>query len=839
MKPETSSSYRRIDPEGARRDYLFAKLALERSAASVEAIRGVFATIDEETTGRLGERLESEVVIERSIAAGLAAEVERRMDDPLEEDDVRGVDRIFRRAIHTRGAVDGPQLARIVAKQKKREFRPLWTLLVEKGLMEEVLARILEGRCRARYFRRLLVDLLGGASALPDADEFRPGRMVGKFRLQKRLGGGRLGLLFLAHPLGGDADMALRLLPQAGDLAGRLGRSRELLEAIAGLRHANIVSIQEIGYEKDVIFIASDVALAEPLDRYCLNDDVTIEMKLAAVRDAARALDFAHRRGVLHRDVRPSKILVGSGGKIHLTGFGLFRLLGLEDDSETLPYRAPEELGGPGNRPSDRSDVYALGIVLYELLTGSVPFEGDDERRLARRIAEADSPDPDDRLAEVDPALADIVRRAIAPRPEDRTESASSLAHDLARYLSPGSRADLGPGSREGGGLGRRPAVRIAIGVGILALAGVVAFRWFAPDIGEGPVPIAVLPVDPLTSLQRGRILFDAGEREQALAVLEEGVRAAPGDGDLHLERGRVLAALGRPTEARVAFEEAVRLAPDLPEARLRLGEVLFAGGDAASAIPHLDRFVEQVPSSGVGFFLRARAHLAAGHRTAALADLQKSTRLSPQDGNAHLFAAVVAIGEGDLASFEEFRRALRPLIERKGPAAADLDAVDRFLGDETRTGLARGVLLLEQSEGVEAVDALAETVTLSPRSHGAHLLLGVARMERDDFVAGRREFYLAIVYAVRNRRIEFAEAVLARLADDPLWHGAGRIDVDAIGREMGEDADVLFAKGLYLRETGRDALALATWERCLELEPEYWLKDRIVELRKLLGKDG
>ncbi|MBI4613385.1 MAG: tetratricopeptide repeat protein [Planctomycetes bacterium] len=656
MKPEPSSQ--KLDPEGSRRDYLCVLAVLGKHLADVDLVRRVFREMDEDMAGGLAGRLRGTGLLDSRGAEELERTLEARMKTPLDAAQMRGVDRIFRRQVYSKSSIDQETLAAAVGLQRAGTFRPLWEVLPEMGAMEPVLARILQARSRARYFRRETVELLGGSQAIWSAPRVGPGSMLGRYRVEKEIGRDRMGVVYRAVPAAGGDEVALRVLAEETLPGARLARHREALEATAGLRHDGIVGVVEVSYEKDLYYIATQFVEGEPLDRHVARADPGPEARIAFIRDAARTLDFAHRKGVLHRDLRPANVRIAPDLSVYLADFGLYRLLGLPDDSSTLPYRAPEELGGPPGRPGPLSDVYSLGVVLYELLVGRLP-RGDpdgDEEGLSSRIKNAREPDPDGCLCRLEPVLADVVRRAIHPRPEERTGSASEFAHELSRYLSPGSRLDLGPSDSSPVVPVRRPPVRaIAVTAVLVALAGAAAaFLFFGSGSRkENAVPGPARGEDPHAedsrrALRDARQLASRGDFSGALEAAERGLALAPRDPKLLMERGRARVGLARFEEATRDFEEAVRLAPGDPEARLLYAERLLEAGRYEQAAEELDHVLVLEPESGRAHLLRGRAAISLGRLEQGVLDLTEATRLRPGDADVffHLGRALHLRGE-------------------------------------------------------------------------------------------------------------------------------------------------------------------------------------------------
>lgn len=266
---------------------------------------------------------------------------------------------------------------------------------------------------------------------------------LGKFELLAELGSGSFGVVFRARDTDLDRLVAVKLL-RAGRLASRADLDRFLREArsAAQLKHPGIVSLYEIGQTAEgasylVEEFVEGLTLADRLEKSRFPPRQAAEL-VALVADA---LDYAHRHGVIHRDVKPSNILLDERGRPHLMDFGLAKReieeKPVTPDGEVLgtpAYLSPEQAEGDSHRVDSRSDVYSLGVVLYEVLTGERPFRG-NRRMLLLQVLE-DEPRPPRRLNDRIPRdLETICLRTMAKNPAKRYQSAADLADDLRRYL--------------------------------------------------------------------------------------------------------------------------------------------------------------------------------------------------------------------------------------------------------------------------------------------------------------------------------------------------------------------------------------------------------------------
>jgi hypothetical protein len=257
-----------------------------------------------------------------------------------------------------------------------------------------------------------------------------------RYRIDALLGRGGMGAVYRGHDILLHRDVAVKLLSKAsGNEWSTAGRARLLNEAQAAaqLNHPNIVAIYDAGTaeipgaEGQLPFIVMELLEGQSLFEY---HPQTLEELLAIARQVCAALEHAHTHGIIHRDLKPENILLSPGGVVKLTDFGLAhsitsRLIQEGAIAGTVLYLAPEVALG---QPLDgRSDLYSLGIVLYELATGSLPYQADDPLAVISQHLYAPLVPPRARKPELPAALSDLIVDLLRKAPEDRPASAGEV----------------------------------------------------------------------------------------------------------------------------------------------------------------------------------------------------------------------------------------------------------------------------------------------------------------------------------------------------------------------------------------------------------------------------
>ena len=263
---------------------------------------------------------------------------------------------------------------------------------------------------------------------------FFRGQTIGKYKILSALGSGGFGTVYLAEDTWIGKRVALKVPHRQSVNFGELLREPRLL---ASLNHPNIVTVLTAEKQDNVFFIVMEYVAGETLETIILRDG-TIELTKALdyTCQICNAVDHAHAQGVIHRDLRPANVLVSETGLVKVADFGTSRFLELAAKGTTVigspPYMAPEQFHG---RATFASDIYSLGVTMYQMLTGTLPYQTPAPADLEKLMrGELVSP-PRTRNSRVPQRLNDIIMKAMAPDVDKRYQRASELLADLLAAL--------------------------------------------------------------------------------------------------------------------------------------------------------------------------------------------------------------------------------------------------------------------------------------------------------------------------------------------------------------------------------------------------------------------
>src|SRR6266498_2211208 len=349
----------------------------------------------------------------------------------------------------------------------------------------------------------------------------------GDYELFEEIGRGGQGVVYRAHQKSLNRTVALKVIG-LGQWAteAHLKRFRREAEAAASLEHPGIVPIHEVGEREGTCYFSMGFIEGDQLDAVVRREPMSVRRAAELIAKVARTVYYAHEHGILHRDIKPGNILLDQEGEPHLTDFGLARLVETESTVTrtmevlgTPSYMAPEQAVGNNARVTGATDVYGLGAVLYQLLTGHPPFAGGTTFETVRLVLDTEPRQPRLWNPKVDRDLATICLKCLEKDPQHRYSSALALAEDLDRWLKhePIHARRTGIFARGRKWVRRNPTIAVLV---VALAAAIGAMIWKTEFVQRPPTTgSAVLPFENLGD-DKENALFEDGMQDEILTKL-------------------------------------------------------------------------------------------------------------------------------------------------------------------------------------------------------------------------------------------------------------------------------------------------------------------------------
>ena len=618
--------------------------------------------------------------------------------------------------------------------------------------------------------------------------------MCRAYRLERKLGAGGMGEVYLAHDTRLNRQVAIKFLTAPADEQSRHRLLREA-RAAAGLEHPDICAIYEVGTDPaSGDFIAMQYVEGETLAARLRRGRLRPEEALGIGTHIAEALNVAHRRGLVHRDLKPQNIIIAPSGAPKLLDFGLATPVvgskaSIEAQTVSQTGQADTVVGTPGymapeqirNEPADvRTDVFALGCVIYECLTGRRAFQGATSADLMGQALVVDPPPVSSVVPDLGPQYDALCERLLHKIPGERFQSAEEVLGAI-RALTPSARfsgpapAPAAPASRWSG---RRRAI---VSMGVVAIGALAVWQWPRPQ------PLPVPTTEASGWYDRGVEAMRDGTYAAAREAFTQAVGQFPQYAQAYSRLAEANTALEDERGASAALVQRARLVPNqtrLPvEDQLRFEAASAANaGDYEASLAAYRRLAERKPKDAGLWLDVGRAEEAAGRTAAARASYERAVSLDGQYAAAHLRLGAV-----------------RTLV---GEPAAALLSIDQAIGLYRKIGKPEGEAEALLRKGL-ALRRLGKTdAARVPLEQVAALALD----DRYPWQRVRAQFELARLAYVAGQpdaaedlsRRAVADATRARL---PTLVASGFIDlgVALMGRREYDAADAQFVKAIEL----------------------------------------
>ncbi|GAA4716032.1 Stk1 family PASTA domain-containing Ser/Thr kinase [Brevibacillus fulvus] len=268
-------------------------------------------------------------------------------------------------------------------------------------------------------------------------------RLGGRYQLEERIGGGGMAIVYRAKDLILNRPVAVKVLrPQYGYDEDFVNRFRREAQAVASLSHPNVVAVYDVGQDEDTHYMVMEYiegsTLKDLINKY---GALPVEEAVRIAVQVCDALDHAHQNKIIHRDIKPHNIMIGKNGRVKVTDFGIARAVTSATITHTnsvlgsVHYFSPEQ--ARGGITAEKSDIYSLGIVLYEMVTGQLPFSGDSPISVALKHLQEPLPEPRTVNPRIPQSVENVILKALVKNPLLRYNSARDMLLDLETCLSP------------------------------------------------------------------------------------------------------------------------------------------------------------------------------------------------------------------------------------------------------------------------------------------------------------------------------------------------------------------------------------------------------------------
>jgi serine/threonine protein kinase/tetratricopeptide (TPR) repeat protein len=653
----------------------------------------------------------------------------------------------------------------------------------------------------------------------------------GDYELLEQIGRGGQGVVFRARQKSLNRTVALKVIG-LGQWATKahLKRFRLEAEAAARLEHAGIVPIHEVGERDGSCYFSMKFVEGGQLDEVVRREPILIRRAVELVAKVARIVHYAHEHGILHRDIKPGNILLDTKGEPHLTDFGLARLVESESSvTQTLDvlgtpsYMAPEQAAGNNAAVSSNTDVYGLGAVLYQLLTGQPPFAGGTTYETIKLLLDTEPRQPRLLNPKIDRDLSTVCLKCLEKDPKRRYSSALALSKDLERWLKhePIQARRTGIFSQGKKWIRRNPASAL-LAASLIALTAAAGWIIWKSELIRQPLTtgIAVLPFENLSE-QKEQAAFADGVQDDILTKLAK-------IGDLKvISRTSVMEYRGKPNVRQIG--DALRVSHVLEGSARRSGDRIHLNAQLIDTRTDTHVWAEEYDRDLNDLFAIQSeiAEKVAAALKAKLAPEEKARLDARPTTNSEAYVlyltglgrekAVNESTEDDIAAEQLYMQAtaLDPGFALAYARASILNSfISTAITSDNRT---RNAKARTQAE---------EALRLSPNLGEAHMALGLCfYLGEKKYDAALKEFEVAAATSPNNAEIYIYVGGIYRR------QGRWRESVASLERAMPLDprnasiANLAGNSHLFVRDW---AAAAACYTRAREINPDFvvaWIR--------------
>ena len=612
---------------------------------------------------------------------------------------------------------------------------------------------------------------------------------LGDYELLEEIGRGVQGVVFRARQKSLNRTVALKVI-SLGQWASKahLKRFRREAEAAASLDHPGIVPIYEVGERDGSCYFSMKFVEGGQLDEVARREPMPIRRAVELIAKVARTVHYAHEHGILHRDIKPGNILLDAKGEPHLTDFGLARLVESEssvthtlDILGTPSYMAPEQAVGNNAAVSSVTDVYGIGAVLYQLLTGHAPFAGGATYETIRLLLDTEPRQPRQLNPKIDRDLSTICLKCLEKDPKRRYSSALALAEDLERWLKhePIAARRVGPLVRGKKWVRRNPSIAVMAAM-LLALAVPLGLIVWKSEFIRHPVVtngIAVLPFEDLSEQRENAAAFVDGVQDDVLTKLAKiaDLKVISKTSVMDYRGKRNLRQIGNDLRVSHVLEGSVRRTG----AHLRLNaQLIDTRSDTHVWAGQYDRDLNEL------FAIQSEIAQKVAERLNAKITTEERLAIEEKPTN-------------DLVSFELYSR------------ANDIWGFERGTADM-----------------LQVIDLLNQAVTRDPSFFKAYCRLALAHDQLyffGDHTPARLALAESALKEAFRIRPNAGETHLARtwhLYNGYLDYDGALAELELARRSLPNDSRIFTTMGLILRRQGRWEESTRNLERAIELDP-------------------